>query len=251
MDRWVGLPRHYQRSSRLCNPATGKPPLPLQAQGKFCCSTRAEMALEGALNELASNPPESPENLNIMCDSQAALQSIQDEVDTKCRKVRECWRHINDLTSLGRNIHLQWILGHAGIHYNEEADKPARRGASENQGQRPIDLSSAQRAAVVRANSLTEARIRDSYRHPEPTPEMEQLPRRVQIVISQLRVGSCTLTRDSLFRFGQTADASFPGCGEPDSAEHLLTECAAYQGPRRRRWGPTQHTILADSATKI
>ena len=188
-----------------------------------------------------------------MCDSQAAILALQDEADSKCKKIRRCWGHINQLASQGHRIHFQWVPGHAGLGPNEEADNLARRGAQERQENIAIDLDSARMATAMKLNEFQKARAQDTHTHPAPTPETEQLPRRPQIIISQIRVGSTTITRDTAHRFGQAPDDRCPDCGDEDSIEHLLTQCPAYQGPRQRRWGPTptQQEIMTDAATKL
>ena len=73
------------------------------------------------------------------------------------------------------------------------------------------------------------------------------------MTVSQLRTGFSPLTRDILKRLELAEDDLCPACAEPDSAEHLLTDCPAYANTRGRLWGytPSLTTIFKESAKKI
>ena len=53
------------------------------------------------------------------------------------------WRRLRALANSGTLLRLQWVPGHAGLPGNELADEVARAAADLDQGEAPIDLSSA------------------------------------------------------------------------------------------------------------
>ena len=61
------------------------------------------------------------------------------------------------------------------------------------------------------------------------------------------------MTRDVVHRIGLAVDDRCPGCGEPDSVEHLLVDCPVYMAKRSQLWGPvpTIGEVFEDGAEKI
>ena len=116
-----------------------------------------------------------------------------------------------------------------------------------------MDLSSARSALQRHVRGKVALRAEAAHPYRSPTPGHTSLPRRDYVTVSQLRAGASPLTRDTLRRIGLSDTESCPGCGEPDSICHLLTDCPVYQTTRGRLWGPlpTLEEIFAEPATKI
>lgn len=96
---------------------------------------------------------------------------------------------------------------------------------------------------------MTRAREREAHPLSCTPTDHSDLSRWESVTVVQLRTGRSPLTRDTLLRLRLAGDDTCPACGEPDSAEHLLTDgSAAYTSVRGRLWGftPTMEKIFAD-----
>ncbi|XP_063707917.1 uncharacterized protein LOC134836669, partial [Culicoides brevitarsis] len=78
-----------------------------------------ELAAQYCLESKYSN-----KDINILSDSQAALEALNDSCITS-KLVFECRIFVNDLASSNR-VTLMWVPGHCGIEGNEKADSLAR-----------------------------------------------------------------------------------------------------------------------------
>ena len=226
--------------------------------GAICSSTRAELtAIQQALQSLSRLPEHETTQLHeirICTDSRAALQLLQRGPSARVPEMAgDVWHMLERLSEQGCHATLQWVPGHAGIPGNEAADRIANIAATMDQSSVPIDLPSARTAIRSLCSEIARKWTSPHHPHPKPTPGMDDLDRWGRCTVSQLRVGASSLTRDTMHRFGRASGPECPACGLPDSITHLLTECAAYQQARQRRWGPlpTVEEILYDSATKI
>ena len=165
----------------------------------------------------------------------------------------EVWRLLHELEDGDHSITLQWVPGHAGVEGNEAADRLAGEAAVDDQAAVPIDLASARGAIRRHAMELTHARAKKAHPYRKATPGHDDLTRWESVTLSQLRTGCSPLTRDTLLRLGLAEDDLCPACAEPDSVEHLLTDCPACANARGRFWGfaPTLSTIFEGPARKI
>ena len=129
----------------------------------------------------------------------------------------------------------------------------AGEAATDDQASAPVDLSSAHAAISRHVQGLARRRVAAAHPHPAPTSGHDTLTRWEAVTLSQLRTGTSSLTRDTMFRFGCAADDRYPACGEPDSAAHLLPHCPAYDLARFRRWGidPSLNDVLGGPAKNI
>ena len=72
-------------------------------------------------------------------------------------------RTIRELSNHGTSITFQWVPGHAGLLGNEEADRLANLGSSEEQDRIPIDLNSAKGAIRKLAKNMAHRRAKAAH----------------------------------------------------------------------------------------
>ncbi|XP_043199135.1 uncharacterized protein LOC122368888 [Amphibalanus amphitrite] len=187
-------------------------------------------------------------------DSMSGLQLLRRGPEAQTSALAtEVWRLIHELEDGDHQIVFQWVPGHAGVTGNETADRLAAEAATEDQARVAVDLASARGAIRRHAVEMARARARDAHPFPAATPGHDEMTRWESVTVSQLRTGCSPLTRDTLLRLELAEDDRCPACSEPDSVEHLLTECPACSRTRGRLWGftPTLREIFQEPANKI
>jgi ribonuclease HI len=204
--------------------------------GSRCTSFYAEMtAILTALQYLLDS--DLPANVAIFTDSQSAIRSLQSgPLRQKDQLTISVWSHLIALfpASESRTCTMQYVPAHCGILGNEEADTLAAEGAKMKQTHQPLPLSTA-RQTITRSEK---ARWRNNCsRRPYVLPPHNappNLPRRIERIMSQIRVECCPLFRNYLHRIGKSATPNCRGCGMADeSAYHVITDCPAYDARRR------------------
>ena len=133
--------------------------------------------------------------------------------------------------------------GHAGLLGNEEADRLAKLGNSEEQDRVPIDLNSVKGAIRGLAKDMVHRCAKAAHPYLDPTPGAEELPRLETATYAQLRTRVSVLCKDTAHRFGRANDQNCLECGEADSVQHLLVECPAYAAARTRTSGGPVTTL--------
>ena len=229
--------------------------------GVACSSTAAELvAICAGLDAALTLPAQTfavHGRISLLTDSKASLQRLsKGRWAQTSRRHLEVWDRLARLSNRGISTTLLWVPGHAGVERNEAADALANQAAdTESQATIPLDLMAARSAANRVGRAWTRA---DSRRHPYPTPTPghDDLSRRGQVILSQLRVGRSPLTREVLHRIGRAADPWCLNCGEPeiDSTRHLLAECPAYSAARSSLWGgplPTMASVLGSRGSPL
>ena len=227
--------------------------------GLACSSTAAELvAIRAGLEAVLALPEDSLggcEQVNLLTDSKASLLRLsRGHCSQTSGRHLEIWRALHRLADRGIATTFQWVPGHAGIEGNEAADSLANQAAAAGpQETVPLDLMAVRTAVNKVGRAWTKA---DSRRHPHPklTPGHDNLTRKDQVTISQLRVERSPLTREVLHRIGRAADPLCRDCGDIDTVRHLLTECPAHCTARSNLWGgplPTLESVLEDDADRI
>ena len=226
--------------------------------GGVCSSLRAElMAMREALSVVAGLDAEErreARRVRLLTDSRSGLQLLQQGPAAQTSALAVAvWRLLHQLEDDDHTIILQWVPGHAGVAGNEAADRLAAEAAVNDQAQVPVDLASARSAIRRHATEMARARARAAHPFLAATPGHDELSRWESVTVSQLRTGCSPLTRDTLQRLKLAEDDLCPACKEPDSVEHLLTDCPAYARTRGRLWDytPSLATVFEEPARKI
>ena len=226
--------------------------------GSVCSSLRAELtAIKEALAVITSLDAEERQQtrrVRLLTDSLSGLQLLRRGPGAQTSALAtEVWRLIHELEDGDHTLTFQWVPGHAGVTGNEAADRLAAEATTRDQTQAAVDLASARGAIRRRAVELARARAQEAHPFPAATPGHDELTRWESVTVAQLRTGFSPLTRDTLLRLELAGDDRCPACAEPDSVEHLLTDCSAYVRIRGRLWGftPTLKEIFEEPAHKI
>lgn len=220
--------------------------------GRHTSSYRAELtAMEAALS--LSVQWQLAEPIRICTDSLSALQSLDSgPAGVTDPVLKSIWRHIHMLESADTNLVLQWVPGHAGVEGNEEVDGAAKRGCDEDQLLAPVSLNAARKFIGREAKKSADRKYQEllatsrsvQWHHAatsgkQPTPPPDSLTRSHQRVFTQLRAGSSPLTEAYLFDIKKKDSPTCLACGDaPETARHLLLECAQWTAPRTSIWGP-------------
>ena len=214
--------------------------------GSFCSNFVAEKeAIARSISHLTDTfdrDPKKAQNIVIFTDSLSALQSLESgEMGNKdISQMKIGFDHLMNRHKV--QIILQWIPGHQGIKGNEEADKLAKRGASQPQPEVPVTYDTVSK--MVRAN-LKEEWMNDWSRNstgralyeymnaPRPKDPINTLKRKEQSLIFRLRTGHVPLN-SHLNRIKKNHPAQCPLCGSPnETVAHHLLHCENLKDLRR------------------
>lgn len=166
----------------------------------------------------------------ILSDSKAAIQAIVSMDETPTREIQEIRKMLQQLKSLKKQVNLQWIPAHCGIHGNETADILAKKGTEIISTQtRNLPFQSAKRLINLRSNHQHKnwlkregagKKWKDLIDKPEIIPE---LPRKTAVANFRLMTGHDCLAQH-LHRIGCKDTPICPLCNLQAimNAEHLL-----------------------------
>jgi len=190
--------------------------------GLHCTNYKAEVeALIHAAN-IISGKTDPDSQVVFLTDALSVLQAAN---NNKLPDLEEALLDIQCLRSV-----LQWIPSHCGIDGNEEADRMAKLGAEDEQGENAV--------------STTEMKtiIKSLYRPQQPRDSYHQLPRPDQVVIFRLRTGHNRLLHHLHKKMHLVPSPRCP-CGEADqTAEHVLQDCRSFSALREETW-PQPETL--------
>ena len=223
--------------------------------GSFCSNNDAEkLAINSTIKHINSTFDSDPlfkTDIVIFTDSLTTLQKLESGTDAS-KEIAEIRRNINCIMNRHQiEVYLQWIPSHIGIKGNETADQLAKQGASLPQPQNPVPYETACR--MIKGNLheqwlnswATGTTGRIVYQHmngPRPKDAINELPRREQSVIFQLRTGHAPLN-SYLNRIKPQHSSACPICDEPDeTVDHHLFRCRGLSD-LRERFLPKPHNV--------
>ncbi|XP_045161045.2 uncharacterized protein LOC123525949 [Mercenaria mercenaria] len=185
--------------------------------GRHCTNYRAEVEAIKQAIILIEESPESCTNVVIFTDALSVLQALENSKQTSISRA---------LFSLckTRVVSLQWIPAHCGVPGNENADRLAKLGATDNQPQNAITHE--EKVTMIKA--LTKPRpTKDDY---------HLLERWEQVIIFRLRTGHNRLNAHMCTKLKLSPSPMCP-CGlEQQTAEHILQRCPRLENQRKNVW---------------
>lgn len=204
-------------------------------------STTAELV---AIHEVLLQEAANRDNhcIVILCDSKAALNSIQ-AVDPASPNANMIQAIVNCCRVLKKAIIFQWVPSHVGISGNEKADILARKGCVSKQVRRIIPKSISYSMGQLKKDTYQiwrekskAARIqtkRSSMGVEVCTGGPLRLlgSRRTAVIAHRLRCGKA-LTNSTLFQIGVRQDATCETCNEYDDVIHVLDKCRKFKSQR-------------------
>ncbi|XP_053376916.1 uncharacterized protein LOC128547772 [Mercenaria mercenaria] len=184
--------------------------------GRHCTNYRAEVEAIKQAIKLIEESPESCFNVVIFMDALSVIQALENSKQTSISGA---------LFSLckTRVVSLQWIPAHC-VPGNENADRLAKLGATDNQPQNAITHE--EKVTMIKA--LTK---------PRPTKDdCRLLDRWEQVIIFRLRTGHNRLNAHMCTKLKLSPSPMCP-CGlEQQTAEHILQRCPRLENQRKRVW---------------
>ena len=213
------------------------------------------VALAAALQHLQTADAEAPATeVRICTDSQSALMRLSEGSSAQTdHTASEVWKSLRVLADRGMHVTLQWVPAHSGLAGNEAADDAA---ADLDQLSAPIDLPSAKSGLKRHAHQEWEERLKSTRYYTENGPRRvvpgDRLGLSLQesVEVARLRTGHSMLLRYRRHKMGLDTEAVCPECElDDETLSHLLTDCPARAGLRRRVFGrddPTVREALSD-----
>ena len=196
-------------------------------------------ALSKAL-ELVYSSPRGP-HFTIYSDSYSALLAIK-QYNPKHPIIQQIQLWLYRISSRRKTVHFCWVPAHVGVSGNEAADEEAKAATRDPEvlfhyvplsDMKYVFRTYVQNVWQQRWSSLPDNRkykkIRRSVGH---WPSSFHRNRRVEVVLSRLRIGHTRLTHCFLFT-GDDAPVCL-SCDLPLTVEHLLVHCHQYGVARRR-----------------
>ena len=223
--------------------------------GSFCSNNDAEkLAIHQSLIQIDNTfetDQQTRTGVVIFTDSLTTLQKLEDGNDAS-KEITDIKRKIDFIIRKhGTDISFQWIPSHIGIKGNEKADELAKRGANLPQPANPVSYETVTR--MIKSN-LQEDWLngwamrttgRNVYQYmsgPRPKDSINNLHRREQSIIFQLRTGHICLN-NYIHRIKPQHPSACPLCGEPEeTVQHHLFNCRELFD-LRSRFLPKPHNV--------
>ncbi|KAI5717804.1 hypothetical protein M8J77_011529 [Diaphorina citri] len=165
----------------------------------------------------------------ILSDSKAAIEAIANTDETPTKQIKEIRDIIKQLKCLRKQITLQWIPAHCGIHGNESADKLAKKGTEiSNTPMRTVPFHSVKRIIKHKYNQSHRKWIQEEAKNTKwkdilTTPNIiPELPRKAAVAKFRLLTGHDCLAQH-LNRIGCRDTPTCPLCNQNENmnADHI------------------------------
>ena len=210
--------------------------------GAFCSNFEAEaLAMKTAISKIPNNPNKL-QNIVLFTDSKSVLEALKHET-YNLPVIRDLAFTINHfIKTFDKNITLQWIPSHCNINGNERADKLAKKGAMEEQPQKPVSQLTCKQ--IIKSNSKIEwlnnwamcNKGRQMFPYmttPNIADPINNLGRRDQTIIFRLRSQHVQLNMH-LNRINPMHEPNCILCPHPyETVQHLLFECPKLSNLRK------------------
>ena len=201
----------------------------------------------------------------LYTDSKQAIRNLNDRRRSDTSSSRKRFR----AASVGKQIKVCWVPGHAGVEGNIRADELAKRAHTEGIARQqatalrtPLRILHAVHRTQIKAIAAVAAlqrttggsvgrftkRIDASYSSGHTKDLYNNLTAAQAAVLAQLRTGICRLN-SYLYRIGVT-DTQDCECGLPETVPHFLFSCSRWIEQRREMreahgewWGNLSHAV--------
>ena len=181
----------------------------------------------------------------ILTDCQSAIDIVvkQNDYSKNGPTLEKIWSAIRELRSLGVDVKIAWIPGHANLQFNEIADQLAKTGSRlEVEREEETVTDSVLRMMVKKIIVSSWSRMWSVAESGDWTKDILGLEVGRKLVLPKSR--SCGMTyirslvnnaavRDNLFRFGFSEGVDCE-CGESrETVDHVLLECRLEENSRK------------------
>jgi len=144
---------------------------------------------------------------------------------------------------LGILVFFLWVPAHVGVDGNEEVDQLAKEALNHSQIEMNVSLSKSEinRLIAIKINK----RWQKVWNNDCKGRHLYQIQRKVgnerkrygnrkkDVIIMRLRIGHTALNY-SLYKIGKHDTGKCDKCGELETVQHILLECAAYEWERQQ-----------------
>uniref|UniRef100_A0A3B1IE94 Reverse transcriptase domain-containing protein n=1 Tax=Astyanax mexicanus TaxID=7994 RepID=A0A3B1IE94_ASTMX len=183
----------------------------------------------------------------ICSDSQTVLKSLTNgQKSSRIDIIYDVLMILLRLQHLGLSVGFLWVPAHVGVEGNECADMLAKRALTLDFINVSVPLSR-QEAKLLIKKYVTrtwqgmwdgEQKGRHLYKFQRLVGQriIRGKNRQEELVLTRVRIGHCGLNQ-SLFRIGKHPDGNCLYCSQPETIEHVLIQCVAYDIQREEVFG--------------
>lgn len=185
-----------------------------------------------------------PSRIVICTDSMAALTSLMSgKSESRQDLIFEVLQGLFRARQLGVLVFFLWVPAHVGVDGNEEVDKLAKKALKHPQIEINVSLSKSEikRLIAIEISKKwqkiwnNDSKGRHLYQIQERVGNERKRygNRKKDVIITRLRIGHTALNY-SLYKIGKHDTGKCDNCGELETVQHILLECAAYERERQQ-----------------